>query len=105
LADLDRALAEGRLGRAQHAAARDELMRHVLDDAAMAMPRRAGQPAVGALRWGLLAAGLALLSGLSYLQLGAPQTWWPVPLSQRVQISATTPEQLAEQTRVWQQAG
>jgi cytochrome c-type biogenesis protein CcmH len=103
LADLDRALAEGRLGRAQHAAARDELMRHVLDDAAMAMPRGAGQPAVGALRWGLLAAGLALLSGLSYLQLGAPQTWWPVPLSQRVQISATTPEQLAEQTRVWQQ--
>jgi cytochrome c-type biogenesis protein CcmH len=45
-----------------------------------------------------------LLSGLSYVQLGAPQSWWPVPLSQRVQINVTTPEQLAEQTRVWQQA-
>jgi cytochrome c-type biogenesis protein CcmH len=38
------------------------------------------------------------------MQLGAPQTWWPEPLSQRVKISATTPEQLAEQTRVWQEA-
>jgi cytochrome c-type biogenesis protein CcmH len=48
--------------------------------------------------------GLVLLSGLSYVQLGAPQTWWPEPLSQRVKISATTPEKLAEQTRVWQEA-
>jgi cytochrome c-type biogenesis protein CcmH len=47
---------------------------------------------------------LVLLSGLSYVQLGAPQTWWPEPLSQRVKITATTPEQLAEQTRVWQEA-
>jgi cytochrome c-type biogenesis protein CcmH len=39
---------------------------------------------------------------LSYWQLGASQSWWPVPLSQRVQISASTPEQLAEQTLVWQ---
>jgi cytochrome c-type biogenesis protein CcmH len=45
---------------------------------------------------------LVLLSGLSYWQLGASQSWWPVPLSQRVQISASTPEQLAEQTLVWQ---
>jgi cytochrome c-type biogenesis protein CcmH len=55
-------------------------------------------------RWVGLVVGLCVLSGLSYLQLGAPQSWWPVPLSQRVQISATTPEQLSEQTRVWQQA-
>jgi cytochrome c-type biogenesis protein CcmH len=47
---------------------------------------------------------LAALSGWSYAQLGAAQTWWPLPLSQRVQITATTPEQLAEQTRAWQQA-
>jgi cytochrome c-type biogenesis protein CcmH len=46
---------------------------------------------------------LVLLSAVSYLQLGAPPTWWPVPLSQRVQINAITPEQLADQTRVWQQ--
>lgn len=104
LADLDRAVAEGRLGSAQYAAARDELMRHVLEDAAMPKSSGAAQPSATGVRWGVLAAGLALLSGLSYLQLGAPQTWWPLPLSQRVQISATTPEQLAEQTRVWQQA-
>jgi cytochrome c-type biogenesis protein CcmH len=103
LADLERAVAEGRLSRAQYAAARDELMRHVLEDVAMPKLRGAGEPAVGVVRWGVLAAGLALLSGLSYLQLGAPQTWWPVPLSQRVQISATSPEKLAEQIRVWQQ--
>jgi cytochrome c-type biogenesis protein CcmH len=47
---------------------------------------------------------LVVLSGLSYLQLGASQAWWPKPLSQRVQISATKPEQLTEQTRVWQEA-
>mgnify|MGYP002654895440 CR=1 FL=1 len=104
LADLDRAVAEGRLGSVQYAAARDELMRHVLEDAAMPKSSGAGQPSATGVRWGVLAAGLALLSGLSYLQLGAAHTWWPLPLSQRVQISATTPEQLAEQTRVWQQA-
>ena len=47
---------------------------------------------------------LVLLSGLSCVRLGAPQTWWPERLSQRVKISATTPEQLVEQTRVWQEA-
>jgi cytochrome c-type biogenesis protein CcmH len=51
-----------------------------------------------------MVAVLVVLSGLSYLQLGSPQTWWPLPLSQRVQISATTPAQWAEQTRVWEQA-
>ena len=34
LADLDRALAEGRLTALQHQVARDELLRHLLDDAA-----------------------------------------------------------------------
>ncbi len=47
---------------------------------------------------------LVVLSGLSYLQLGASHAWWPKPLSQRVQISATMPEQWAQQTRVWQEA-
>jgi len=101
LADLDRALAEGRLTALQHQAARDELLRHLLDDAASAEE----QPAVAVpARWLWMVVGLVLLSGLSYVQLGAPQTWWPEPLSQRVKISATTPEQLAEQTRVWQEA-
>ena len=101
LADLDRALAEGRLTALQHQAARDELLRHLLDDAA----RADEHPAILApARWLGLLVGLVLLSGLSYVQLGAPQTWWLEPLSQRVKISATTPEQLAEQTRVWQQA-
>jgi cytochrome c-type biogenesis protein CcmH len=36
LADLDRALAEGRLTALQHQLARDELLRHLLDDAAQA---------------------------------------------------------------------
>jgi cytochrome c-type biogenesis protein CcmH len=36
LADLDRALTEGRLTALQHQAARDELLRHLLDDAARA---------------------------------------------------------------------
>jgi cytochrome c-type biogenesis protein CcmH len=101
LADLDRALAEGRLTALQHQAARDELLRHLLDDAASAEE----QPAVAVpARWLWMVVALVLLSGLSYVQLGAPQTWWPEPLSQRVKISATTPEQLAEQTRVWQEA-
>lgn len=120
LADLNRALAEGRLNAQQHAAARDELMRLVLEDAALAQPdektpvvhakaggaRRDQAMAEGLekVRWAWLVGALVLLSGLSYWQLGAPQSWWPVPLSQQVKISATTPEQLAEQTRVWQQA-
>lgn len=101
LADLDRALAEGRLTALQHQAARDELLRHVLDDAAQS--NDAPVAAVPA-RWLWIVGALVLLSGLSYVQLGAPQTWWTQPLSQRVQISATTPEQSAEQTRVWQEA-
>ncbi len=101
LADLDRALAEGRLTALQHQAARDELLRHLLDDAA----RGDAHPAIVVpVRWLWMVLGLVLLSGLSYVQLGAPQTWWLEPLSQRVKISATTPEQLAEQTRVWQEA-
>jgi cytochrome c-type biogenesis protein CcmH len=101
LADLDRALADGRLTSLQHQAARDELLRHLLDDAeqADAIPA-AAVPG----RWLWMVAVLVVLSGLSYLQLGSPQTWWPLPLSQRVQISATTPAQWAEQTRVWEQA-
>lgn len=101
LAHLDRALAEGRLTAMQHQAARDELLRHLLDDEA----RAEEQPAAAVpARWLWMVVGLVLLSGLSYVQLGAPQTWWPEPLSQRVKISATTPEKLAEQTRVWQKA-
>ena len=101
LADLDRALAEGRLTALQHQSARDELLRHLLDDAAQADDRPI---ALVPARWLWMVVALVVLSGLSYVQLGAPQTWWPVPLSQRVKISATTPEQLAEQTRVWQEA-
>jgi len=101
LADLDRSLAEGRLTALQHQAARDELLRHLLDDASRADEHPAA--AVPA-RWFWMVGALVLLSGLSYWQLGAPQSWWPVPLSQQVKITATTPEQLAEQTRVWQQA-
>ncbi len=101
LADLDRALGEGRLTALQHQVARDELLRHLLNDAALAEER----PAVAVpARWLWMVVCLVLLSGLSYVRLGAPQTWWPEPLSQRVKISATTPEQLAEQTRVWQEA-
>ncbi|WP_322993310.1 c-type cytochrome biogenesis protein CcmI [Limnohabitans sp.] len=101
LADLDRALAEGRLTALQHQSARDELLRHLLDDAAQADDRPI---AVVPARWLWMVVALVVLSGLSYVQLGAPQTWSPEPLSQRVRISATTPEQLAEQTRVWQEA-
>ena len=101
LIDLDHALAEGRLNTAQHAAARDEVLRHVLADAALTQGASLVVTTPG--RWLWIVAALVLLSGLSYLQLGAPQTWWPMPLSQRVQITATTPAQLAEQTRVWQQ--
>lgn len=101
LIDLDHALAEGRLNTAQHADARDEVLRHVLADAAL--PQDASPVVTTPGRWFWIVAALVLLSGLSYLQLGAPQTWWPMPLSQRVQITATTPAQLAEQTRVWQQ--
>lgn len=101
LIDLDHALAEGRLNTAQHADARDEVLRHVLADASLAQGASPVVTTPG--RWLWIVAALVLLSGLSYLLLGAPQTWWPMPLSQRVQITATTPAQLAEQTRVWQQ--
>ncbi len=101
LIDLDHALAEGRLNTAQHADARDEVLRHVLADSALTQGASPVVTTPG--RWLWIVAALVLLSGLSYLQLGAPQTWWPMPLSQRVQITATTPAQLAEQTRVWQQ--
>ena len=101
LADLDRALSEGRLDAGQHQSARDELLRHVLDDDAQARVIRSNASLPVAWRW--MVVGLVLLSGLSYVQLGAPQAWWTVPLSQRVKISATTPEQLAEQTRQWLQ--
>lgn len=107
LADLDQALVEGRLQAPQHAAARDELMRHVLDDAAAAAPMAAAPGLFAApkpMPWVVLVVVLVLLSAVSYLQLGASQSWWPLPLSQRVQISAHTPAQLTEQTRLWQQA-
>lgn len=100
LADVDRALAEDRLTTAQHQTARDELLRHLLADAAQADDRGG---AVVSVSWLWLVVALVLLSGLSYWQLGAPQSWWPEPLSQRVRISASTPEQLAQQTRLWQQ--
>ena len=104
-AELDQALAVGQLSPVQHAAARDELMRQVLSDAAMGQGRSAAEQAPvqapAHVVWIVLS--LALLSGLTYLQLGASQTWWPLPLSQRVQISADTPEQLAEQTAQWTQ--
>lgn len=101
LADLDRALGEGRLTAPQHQVARDELLRHLLDDAV-----QSDDAPVAAVptRWLWMVGALVVLSGLSYLQLGASQAWWPKPLSQRVQISATTPEQLAKQTRMWQEA-
>ena len=102
LADLDRALAEGRLTAAQHQSARDELLRHLLDDVDPLDQGHERAAALGAVSWLGLVGVLVLLSGLSYWQLGASQSWWPVPLSQRVQISASTPEQLAEQTLVWQ---
>lgn len=108
LADLDQSLAEGRLLAPQHAAARDELMRHVLADAAAAPPQEAAVRSLFAapkpVSWSVLVVALVLMSAVSYLQLGAPQSWWPLPLSQRVQISANTPAQLTEQTRLWQQA-
>jgi cytochrome c-type biogenesis protein CcmH len=101
LADLDRALPEGRLTALQHQMARDELLRHLLDDAAQSDDTPVAAVPV---RWLWWVGALVVLSGLSYLQLGASHAWWPKPLSQRVQISATSPEQLAEQTRVWQEA-
>ena len=101
LADLDLNLAEGRLTALQHQATRDDLLRQMLDDALQTHR----QPAAVVLgQWLWVVPALVLLSGLSYWQLGAPQTWWPEPLSHRVKISHTTPEQLAAQIRVWQQA-
>ena len=105
LADLAQAHQDGRLSDSQYAAARDELMRQVLaDQADAAFAQQHSDGATRSVRWGWLVALLCALTAVSYVQLGASSAWWPLPLSQRVQISATTPEQLAEQTRVWQQA-
>ncbi len=105
LADLAQAQKDGRLSDSQYAAVRDELMRQVLaDQADAAFAQRHSDGATRSVRWGWLVALLCALTAVSYVQLGASSAWWPLPLSQRVQISATTPEQLAEQTRVWQQA-
>ena len=101
LGELDRALSEGRLDVQQHRLARDELLRLALSDAA----KSSGQGPAGApVSWQGIVPGLLLLSALSYWQLGSSHTWWTPPLSQQVQITATTPDQLAEQTRVWLQA-
>jgi cytochrome c-type biogenesis protein CcmH len=113
LVELDQALAEGRLNAAQHTAARDELLRQVLDDASMmapdrrtdaatapgASPNTAHSPAF----WGGLMVLLLLLTGMSYALLGAPHSWRALPLSQRVQVHASSPEEWAAQTRLWQQ--
>jgi cytochrome c-type biogenesis protein CcmH len=106
LADLDMALNAGRLSTMQHASARDELMRQVLADQLTqgSSVQRVGGGVRAPVRWAWIVLLLSVLSGLSYWHLGAPQTWSPVPLSQQVQISATPPEQLAEQTRAWQEA-
>ncbi len=76
LKDLDSALAEGRLNTAQHAVARDEALRHLLADAT---PMQASGHPVAPVRWAWVVLALAVLSAVSYLQLGAPWTWWPVP--------------------------
>jgi len=86
LAELDRSLAEGRLTSEQHAMARDELLLLVQGDVARATPSAVG-PNVQVRLSGLVLT-LAVLSGLTYIKLGAPNTWWPLPLSQRVQITA-----------------
>ncbi len=101
LAELDQARAEGRLDDLQHAVVRDELLRQLLDDAARSESLPAAQRPG---RWLWMVAALVLLSALTYLQLGARHTWWPEPLSQRVKIAASTPQQLTELTRVWQEA-
>lgn len=113
LADLDQALAEGRLTAAQHTAARDELLRQVLNDASLIAPGRSkdAAPAPDAplaaaptpAFWAGLVVLLLLLTGMSYALLGAPQSWRAVPLSQRVQVHASSPEEWAAQTRQWQQ--
>lgn len=100
LSDLDCALAEGHLNLAQHAVVRDEALRQLLDDVALAQGSEQTQFSV---QWAWMVVALVVLSGLSYVQLGASQMWWPLPLSQRVQISAIAPAQLVEQTRRWQQ--
>ena len=103
LADLAQALAEGRLTTAQHAQARDAVLRQVLSDSALPhapVTTAQGQtPQTVPVGW--IALFLALSTGVSYALLGASQTWWPLPLSQRVQITATTPEQLQQQTAQW----
>jgi len=105
LAELDRSLAEGRLTVEQHAMARDELLLLVQGDVGRSTNAAVG-PKVqlqAQVRMGWLVLTLAVLSALTYLKLGAPNTWWPLPLSQRVQIAASTPEQLSAQTVQWQQ--
>ena len=108
LTDLDQAFAEGRLSPAQHAVARDDMLRHVLSDAAAVQDTGMRSPvnaaSTGPVRVVWIVLSLAAISGWTYTQLGAAQAWWPLPLSQRVQITSTTPEQLAEQTRAWLQA-
>jgi cytochrome c-type biogenesis protein CcmH len=77
------------------------MWRQLLADSA---PTPKASPDVSAIQPAWWVAAFMVLTGLSYLQLGSAQTWWPLPLSQRVQISATTPAQLAEQTQAWQAA-
>jgi len=102
LAELDQSLADGRLTVAQHAAARDDWLRQILDDAAPAAVQ-APIAAPSPMLWAGLIALLVVLTGLSYGVLGTPQSWRSVPLSQQVEIQGTTPAQWAEQTRLWEQ--
>jgi cytochrome c-type biogenesis protein CcmH len=102
LAEIDQSLAEGRLNAAQHAAATDDWLRQVLDDAAPAAVQ-APIAAPSRILWAGLIVLLVGLTGLSYGLLGTPQSWRSVPLSQQVQIQGTTSAQWSEQTRLWQQ--
>ena len=102
LAEIDQSLAEGRLNAAQHAAARDDWLRQVLEDVA----QTAKPPPITApsrMLWAGLIVLLVVLTGLSYGLLGTPQSWRSVPLSQQVQIQGTTSAQWSEQIQLWQQ--
>jgi cytochrome c-type biogenesis protein CcmH len=76
LAELDRQLAAGQLGAAEHEALRLEVSRRILrleGDATRSPPTKHVAPATGVVSLALIVAGLAPLAALGlYLKLGAP---------------------------------
>lgn len=91
LAELDRDLAAGTIASADHAQARSELQRRLLDDTATGPAAPRPTPGKRVTRW-LIALALPLAAGGLYTLLGAPQALLAPPADASAAHTATAAE-------------